>query len=378
MSDQGTAVATLQPSRMPLPPAVARDYNITAGKWRVLIDSVFPAARSIDAVLMAVAYCNERKLDILKKPVHIVPMWSSALGRMVETVWPSIAEIRTTAARTGEYGGIDEVVLGPMLEGEFEGVVEQWVNRAKTQANVTKKVRYPEWASVVVYRWVKGEKAAFHTKIFWTETYASLGKTRIPNDMWEKRPIGQFDKCLEAAALRKAFPEEVGNMYAAEEMEGRTIEHDAAEVVATPKPPRPDSAPPKPNGVRGQQTTEQTAEKQHPKPANDQSELAGKQVEDAQVDEPSFTRDEGFDPETGEVAEETQTQVVERDPSDTLTLLEGRLEGAVGALDVEEIWNEMDLSSVFTHLPDAESWIGMAKKIRDRFLNKIKNPKAGK
>ena len=50
--------------------------------------------------------------------------------------------------------------------------------------------------------------------------------------MWEKRPIGQFDKCLEAA-LRKAFPEEVGSMYAAEEMEGRVIDHsDRAETAA--------------------------------------------------------------------------------------------------------------------------------------------------
>lgn len=140
--------------------------------------------------------------------------------------------------------------------------------------------------------------------------------------------------------------------------------------VETPKPPRPDSAPPKPNG------TQAAEQKQPPKPANDQSELAGKQVEDAQVDEQSFTQEVEHDPETGEIAEDEA--LVPADPSEYLTRLETALEKAAGALDIEEIWNEMDLSSVFTHLPDAESWIGMAKKIRDRFLNKIKNPKAGK
>ena len=41
--------------------------------------------------------------------------------------------------------------------------------------------------------------------------------------MWQQRPYGQLGKCAEAAALRKAFPEEIGNDYTAEEMEGKVI-----------------------------------------------------------------------------------------------------------------------------------------------------------
>ncbi len=115
-------------------------------------------------------------------------MWSSSKRAMVETVWPGIAEIRTTAARTGEYAGIDEVEFGPMLEREFTGELEQWENRKKVTRKVIKKVRYPEWARVIVYRITKGQKFAYHAKVFWEETYAKMGRTEIPNEMWEKRP----------------------------------------------------------------------------------------------------------------------------------------------------------------------------------------------
>jgi len=238
---QQSKAVVLQPPSMPMPDGVASEYGLTGAQWRVLVDQLFPSAKSSEAIIMAVTYCRARNLDIFKKPVHIVPMYSSQLKRNVETVWPGIAEIRTTATRTREYAGIDEVVFGPMIEREFKGVVDEWDNGRKTGSKtIQKKVRFPEWASVVVYRWVQGHKAAFHTKIFWEETYATIGKTEVPNDTWERRPRGQFDKCVEAAALRKAFPEEVGSMYAAEEMEGRVLyEHEPIGTMPPPPPPPP-------------------------------------------------------------------------------------------------------------------------------------------
>lgn len=240
------AVARLAPSRMPINPAIAKEFDVTPADWRVLVDQIFPAAKTVEAVVMALSYCRSRNLDIFKKPVHIVPMWSSALGRMVETVWPGIAEIRTTASRTGEYGGIDAVEFGPMKKQTFKGTTG-----GSRPEQIEKKVEFPEWASVVVYRFVKGHKVAFHAKVYWEETYASVGKTDVPNDMWAKRPRGQLDKCVEAAALRKAFPEELGGIFAAEEMEGRTIEGVATDVqtagaparVEPPTPPSPPAPP---------------------------------------------------------------------------------------------------------------------------------------
>lgn len=247
------AIAKLQPSRMPIAGSIATEFSVTAADWRVLVDQIFPMAKTVEAVGMALAYCRRRNLDIFKRPVHIVPMWSSALGRMVETVWPGIAEIRTTAARTGQYAGIDEVVYGPLVTKEFTGEKEIWSNGRSTGSfeTVTETVSFPEWASVVVYRVLGGQRFGYHAKVYWEEAYASNGKTGLPNTMWAKRPRGQLDKCVEAAALRKAFPEEIGNDLTAEEMEGRTIDtaaNDAAPVspiaqITPPSPPSPPSPP---------------------------------------------------------------------------------------------------------------------------------------
>lgn len=229
-------IVQLSPSRMPISPSVVKEFALGPTEWRVLVDQIFPSAKTPEAVLMALSYCRARNLDIYKRPVHIVPMWSAAKGQMVETVWPGIAEIRTTAARTGEYAGIDEVVWGPDEARKFVGA-------DKHGKDISREVTFPTWGSVVVWRMVKGHRVPFNSKIYWTETYATSGKTEVPNDMWCKRPRGQFDKCLEAAALRKAFPEEVGSMYAAEEMEGKTIEGAVSAPAVVPErqiaPPPP-------------------------------------------------------------------------------------------------------------------------------------------
>lgn len=256
-------IARLQPSRLPIVGSVAKQFDVTSDQWRVLIDQIFPSAKTVEAIGMALAYCKARKLDVFKRPVHIVPMWSTVLGKMVETVWPGIAEIRTTAARTGQYAGIDEVIYGPMVEREFTGEKEIWQNGRSTGTfeTVTETVKYPEWASVVVHRMLNGQKHSYHAKVFWEEAYASNGKTGLPNAMWTKRPRGQLDKCVEAAALRKAFPEEVGNDYAAEEMEGRTIDGSAHVAVIDDAPVRPaEIAPPDVPDVPGEEDATEPGE----------------------------------------------------------------------------------------------------------------------
>lgn len=240
-------IVQLQPSRLPIVGSIAREFDVTPDQWRVLVDQIFPAAKTVEAIGMALAYCRARNLDIFKRPVHIVPMWSSALKRMVETVWPGIAEIRTTAARTGEYAGIDAVVFGPMVKKTFKGMVDNYVNGTQEGQREEKiTVEFPEWASVVVYRMVQGTRCPFHAIVYWEEAYASTGKTDLPNAMWQKRPRGQIGKCVEAAALRQGFPEEIGNTLTADEMEGRTIDavpNGAAAITARQLPPEPPEEP---------------------------------------------------------------------------------------------------------------------------------------
>lgn len=368
--------------RLPVNQQFVKDIGVSGSQWRVLCDQIFPSAKSVQAIAMALAYCRVRNLDIYKRPVHIVPMWSSAKGEMVETVWPGISELRTTAARTGEYAGIDEVIYGPEVEHTFKGKLDQWVEpegggkKVKKQVEVEKTITYPKWASVVIYRMVKGVRCPFNTKVFWLEAYATMGKTDIPNEMWESRPFGQLDKCVEAAALRKAFPEEIGNDYAAEEMHGKALPSDVASVdvprAEPPKPPRPTSTPPKPNGVSGQTTGQDAGApaRQPAKPANDQqSELAGKQVEDAEVEDeiPSFDR------ETGEIAEDVVDESeAELTPSDMLTLLDDAMQTKTTEPEILELWNEHDLPARLTHIDKGEEFVAVAKALRDRHLKRVR------
>lgn len=234
----GTAVVVKAPPRLAYPSELG-NAGVDEGKWRVLTDAIFPSAKTIEAVRLAIDYCQSRKLDIMKRPVHIVPMYSTALRKMVETVWPSVSEIRTTAARTGEYAGCDEAVFGDEITETFTGFFDDDNGGRQTKAV---KVTFPSWCRVTVYRFVRGQRVPFPgPRVLWKESYGRIGKTELPNDMWQKRAYGQIEKCAEVAALRKAFPEEVGNEYAAEEMEGREIAAGqwAAVPAEAPAPPRP-------------------------------------------------------------------------------------------------------------------------------------------
>jgi hypothetical protein len=53
------------------------------------------------------------------------------------------------------------------------------------------------------------------------ETFSGTKGLNVPNEKWQKAPFQMLEKCAEAASLRRAFPEELGNAYTAEEMEGK-------------------------------------------------------------------------------------------------------------------------------------------------------------
>ncbi|ALR06656.1 phage recombination protein Bet [Xylella fastidiosa] len=191
--------------------------------------SLYPGATN-ESVEMVLAYCQAADLDPMTKPVHIVPMWipeKKVDGRVVssagmrDVIMPGIELYRTKAHRTGEYAGQDEAVFGDTLCETLGGV----------------QIRYPSWCRIAVYRMVAGERVRFAATVYWLEAYATARKdSPAPNSMWCKRPFGQLEKCAEALALRKAFPEAVGAQPTAEEMDaGRhTIEGETLHVAPIP------------------------------------------------------------------------------------------------------------------------------------------------
>lgn len=182
--------------------------------------SLYPGA-SDASIKLVTAWCRATGKDPMKKPVHLVPMSVKKVGggrddyEWRDVVMPGIVDYRTDAARTGQHVGNDEAIFGPDVTRNLGGV------------NIT----FPEWCEFVVYRLVAGEPRKFSSgKVRWIESYATAKRdTDAPNAMWRKRPYGQLEKCAEAMALRRAFPE-VGAQPTADEMAGRTVAGDEFEV----------------------------------------------------------------------------------------------------------------------------------------------------
>lgn len=196
-------------------------FGGTDVSWRVLCD-LYPSAETPEVILAVVEYCAARRLDPLRKPVHIVPMWNTRLKRKVQVVMQGINELETTAHRTGLFAGTDEANYGPDETKTFRGVFEDERSGDTKTTEVT--LTYPVSCAVTVYRLVKGERVPFRERVFFSECYGRAGfRSELPNARWSLAPRQMLAKVAKAASLRLAFPEEVGE-YAAEEMDGHDVD----------------------------------------------------------------------------------------------------------------------------------------------------------
>jgi hypothetical protein len=134
-----------------------------------------------------------------------------------DVVMPGIYELRTTAQRTGEYLGHAKPEYGPIVK--------------------VAGVDAPEWCEFTVYRWnpLAGLKAEFPVRVLFAEVVATK-RDGAANARWSKAPTQMLTKCAEAAALREAFPDELGGQQTAEEMDGRRAE-DVIDAKAIPPVP---------------------------------------------------------------------------------------------------------------------------------------------
>jgi phage recombination protein Bet len=203
--------------------------GIEPGQWHTLCSSLFPGANP-QSVLMVIDYCQARKLDPMKKPCHIVPMKvkDAKTGKQewLDVVMPGIYEYRTTAQKTGEYLGQGKTEYGPQID--YKGVST------------------PEYCAVTVYRWnTKAKQRGEYTaEVYFSEAVSETyqqepgksGKSLQPNSRWKKAPRQMLTKCAEAAALRMAFPDELGGEMTVDEMEGKVVatDHGVRDVEQPP------------------------------------------------------------------------------------------------------------------------------------------------
>lgn len=198
----------LEKPQTTLPEPVMR-RGVNEAQWRTLCNSLYPGAKA-QSVLMVIDYCAARRLDPLKKPCHIVPM-EVKTGDGYEwrdVVMPGIYELRTTAQRTGEYighakpeYGPDALHMGVMAPAWCEFTVYRWNSRAQVRSEFPVRVLFAEVVAVTKDRKTQEWKA---------------------NARWSKAPVQMLTKCAEAAALREAFPDEIGGEHTVEEMEGQS------------------------------------------------------------------------------------------------------------------------------------------------------------
>lgn len=189
------------------------ERGISQAVWSVLCNTLYPSNKP-ESVMLAWDYCEARELDIMMKPIHLVPMSvknpQTGKSEMRDVPMPGVGLYRIQAARSGDYAGADEPEFGPTVTVEFN-------DKYKGKFSLT----YPEWCKYSVHKIIADRIVTFSAKEYWLENYATAGRdTDCPNAMWKKRVYGQIAKCTEAQALRKAWPE-IGQEPTAEEMEGK-------------------------------------------------------------------------------------------------------------------------------------------------------------
>lgn len=172
-------------------------------------------------------------LDPFKRQIHAMKRWNSATEREEMQFMVSIEGLRSIASRCRTHDGKDAYAGSTKPKFTFKDKEQQHLDSAE----------------VTVFRIVQGEPREFTAEVFYDECVQTKKKWEgpqgnrrhvgeEPNSMWKKRPRGQLGKCAEAAALRKAFPEETGGVYIEDELPERGEE--------TERPEKPQKTTPRP------------------------------------------------------------------------------------------------------------------------------------
>lgn len=175
-----------------------------------LIRSQICKDASDDELKLFFTVCERTGLDPLSNQIHAVKRWDSSAGKMSLQIQTGIDGLRLIADRTGERNGED----GPFWCGDDGQWHDVWVSE-----------NAPLAAKLGAYR-------AGSDKPYWGvcrfSEFVQTKKDGSPTKFWKTMPSRMLEKCAEATALRKAFPNELSGIYIPEEMpqsEKEDLEH---------------------------------------------------------------------------------------------------------------------------------------------------------
>lgn len=127
-------------------------------------------------------------------------------GGKTYTLQVGIGGARRTARRIAKQEG------GTYREGEwlYKGIDQSTGEETEWRETWSvARMGYPEFAKATVYR--DGEP--FEHVVVWDESKQTWGRERNLMPMWEAKPTFMFGKNAAAGAFRKAFPDQLGDVY---------------------------------------------------------------------------------------------------------------------------------------------------------------------
>ena len=178
-----------------------------------LITRTVAKGASKDELALFLNIAKRCGLDPFTRQIHFVKrkVWDNDAKTYQEvgTVQTGIDGYRAIAERSGALAGIDDALFD-------------------TEDNA-----HPNKASVTVYRMVSGQRVPFTASARWTEYCAIHPKTKVPMGQWAKMGYLMLGKCAESLALRKAFPNDLSDLYTDVETQQMENVPQEAEVVET-------------------------------------------------------------------------------------------------------------------------------------------------
>lgn len=165
-----------------------------------------------------ISMARSLRLDPLRKQIYCFIYHKDKPDKRQMTVVTSIAGFRTIADRTGNYRPDEDEPSLHFDEGEKSAVNPLGLVKAVVRVH---KFIHGAWHRVTAeaywaeYAPIKDEWAADERG-----TRRPTGKQTLDvSGQWGKMPRVMLAKVAEAAALRKAFPDELANIYADEEVD---------------------------------------------------------------------------------------------------------------------------------------------------------------
>jgi phage recombination protein Bet len=169
--------------------------------------------------------CQQLELDPFAGQIHLVEYGGKP------TIQVGIHGLESTSRTTADRAGVDIEWEDPQWCGPDGQWVDVWLSEeppvAARAVLLRDGKRYPQ---VCLYREFVGMKKVYRDKK-WT------GEWEV-NSMWAGKPAHMLNKCARAGALRAAFPRQLSNVYAPEEL-GERPEMVRGEVVREEPAPTP-------------------------------------------------------------------------------------------------------------------------------------------